>query len=59
MRTLQRAFLHALFVLPVVTALPAFSGGGASLVTRGERIHIPAETILEFRLQQPVRLPRS
>jgi transposase len=33
--------------------------GRPSVVTRGEQIHIPAETILEFRLQQPASLPRS
>ena len=38
-------------------AIGAVGGGGASLVTRGEQIHIPAETILEFRLQQPASLP--
>jgi hypothetical protein len=40
-------------------AIGAIGGGTASVVTRGEQIHIPAETILEFRLQQPASLPRS
>ena len=40
-------------------AIGAVGGGGASMLTRGEQIHIPAETILEFRLQQPASLPRS
>ena len=40
-------------------AIGAVSGGGASLLTRGEQVRIPAETILEFRLQQPASLPRS
>ena len=40
-------------------AIGAVGGGGASLLTRGEQIHVPAETILEFRLQQPASLPRS
>src|SRR5215472_4933294 len=30
MRTLERAFLHALFVLPLVTAVPAFSQDASS-----------------------------
>lgn len=39
-------------------AIGALGGGAASVVTRGEQINIPAETILEFRLQQPASLPR-
>jgi hypothetical protein len=38
-------------------AIGSVVGGGASLATRGEQIHIPAETLLEFRLQQPATLP--
>lgn len=40
-------------------AIGALGGGTASVVTRGEQINIPAETILEFRLQQPASWPRS
>ena len=40
-------------------AIGALGGGTASVLTRGEQVHIPAETILEFRLQQPASLPRS
>ena len=32
----------------------AAAGGALSLLTKGEQIHIPAQTVLEFRLQQPV-----
>jgi hypothetical protein len=38
-------------------AIGSLVGGGASLATRGEQIHIPAETLLEFRLAQPASLP--
>lgn len=38
-------------------AIGAATGGGASLLTRGEQINIPAGTLLEFRLQQPASLP--
>ena len=40
-------------------AIGAVGGGASSLISRGEQINIPAETILEFRLQQPASLPRS
>jgi len=38
-------------------AIGGVAGGGSSLITRGEQIHIPSETLLEFRLQQPASLP--
>jgi len=38
-------------------AIGSLVGGGASLATRGEQIHVPSETLLEFRLQQPASLP--
>jgi len=39
-------------------AIGAATGGGASLLMRGEQINIPSGTLLEFRLQQPASLPR-
>jgi hypothetical protein len=39
-------------------AIGATAGGAASLLTRGEQINIPSETLLQFRLQQPASLPR-
>jgi len=39
------------------TAIGGLAGGATSLVTRGEQINIPSETLLEFRLQQPAALP--
>jgi hypothetical protein len=38
-------------------AIGAATGGGASLLMRGEQINIPSGTLLEFRLQQPASLP--
>jgi hypothetical protein len=38
-------------------AIGAVAGGATSLVARGEQINLPAETLLEFRLQQPAFLP--
>jgi len=38
-------------------AIGSVAGVGTSLVTRGEQIHIPSETLLEFRLQQPASFP--
>jgi hypothetical protein len=38
-------------------AIGSVAGVGSSLVTRGPQIHIPSETLLEFRLQQPASLP--
>lgn len=38
-------------------AIGAVAGGGSSLISRGEQIRIPSETLLEFRLQQPASLP--
>ena len=39
-------------------AIGAATGGGASMIMRGEQINIPSGTLLEFRLQQPASLPR-
>jgi hypothetical protein len=38
-------------------AIGAATGGGASMIMRGEQINIPSGTLLEFRLQQPASLP--
>ena len=38
-------------------AIGAVAGGGSSLISRGEQVRIPSETLLEFRLQQPASLP--
>src|SRR5262249_30502095 len=34
----------------------AAAGGAAQLVTRGGSIHVPAETVLTFRLEQPLEV---
>jgi hypothetical protein len=34
----------------------AAAGGAAQLITRGGSIHVPAETVLTFRLDQPLRV---
>ena len=33
------------------------AGAGVNVVTRGQQVKIPSETLLEFRLQQPVTVP--
>jgi len=38
-------------------AIGAVAGGGSALISRGEQVRIPSETLLEFRLQQPASLP--
>jgi hypothetical protein len=42
-------------------AIGAGVGGGAGtavqVVTKGEQVHVPSETLLEFSLQQDVRIP--
>jgi len=38
-------------------AIGAVAGGVGSVVQKGKQIQIPAETILQFTLQQPVTLP--
>src|SRR6266403_5572150 len=34
----------------------ASAGAGAQIITRGEEVHVPAETALRFRLDRPLRL---
>lgn len=42
-------------------AIGAAAGGGAgavaSVITKGEKVRVPSETLLEFRLMQPTTLP--
>lgn len=44
-------------------AIGAAAGGGAGagvqVLTKGEQVRVPSETLLEFRLQQPVTIPTS
>jgi hypothetical protein len=44
-------------------AIGAAAGGGAgamaSVLTKGEQVRVPSETLLEFRLMQPTTLPVS
>jgi len=35
------------------------AGAGAQTLTRGERLYIPAETVIEFRLDQPLEIARG
>jgi hypothetical protein len=34
----------------------AGAGAGAAIITRGKEVHVPAETVLRFRLDRPLRL---
>jgi hypothetical protein len=38
-------------------AIGAVAGTTAALVQKGEKVNIPSETLLEFRLEQPASLP--
>jgi hypothetical protein len=38
-------------------AIGAVAGTTAALVQKGEKVSVPSETLLEFRLQQPASLP--
>ena len=38
-------------------AIGATTGVVASVIQKGEKVQVPAETLLEFRLQQPASLP--
>jgi hypothetical protein len=38
-------------------AIGAVAGGVGTVVQRGKQIQIPAETQLQFTLQQPITLP--
>src|SRR6266851_128249 len=40
-------------------AIGAVSGVGVSMIKKGEAIRIPSETLLDFRLSQPVILPAA
>lgn len=37
----------------------AAAGGAAQVLTKGKRVKVPAETVLTFQLDQPLRLTRS
>jgi outer membrane lipoprotein SlyB len=34
----------------------AGAGAGTQIMTRGKEVHVPAETVLRFRLDRPLRL---
>ena len=34
----------------------AGAGAGTQIITRGKEVHVPAETVLRFRLDRPLRL---
>lgn len=38
-------------------AIGAVAGTTAALVQKGEKVSVPSETLLEFRLQKPASLP--
>jgi hypothetical protein len=38
-------------------AIGAVAGTAASVVSKGEKVSVPSETLLDFRLQQPTSLP--
>jgi hypothetical protein len=40
----------------VGAAAGAAAGGGVEVATKGKEIRIPAETVLNFRLDQPLHL---
>jgi hypothetical protein len=40
-------------------AIGAVSGVGVSMIKKGEAIRVPSETLLDFRLSQPVVLPAA
>ena len=37
----------------------AGAGTAVQVMTRGEQVHVPSETLLEFSLDQPVTVPMS
>lgn len=37
-------------------AVGASAGAGTQIVTRGKEVHVPAETVIRFRLDRPLRL---
>jgi hypothetical protein len=39
-------------------AIGAVAGTTAALVQKGQKVNIPSETLLEFRLEQPASLPK-
>lgn len=43
----------------VGAAAGAAAGAGAQVLTRGQQLKIPAESVLTFQLQQPLRLSRG
>lgn len=47
--------------VPAVAAIGTVVGAGAGtavqVMTKGEQVHVPSETLLEFVLQQEVRVP--
>jgi len=41
---------------PIGAAAGAAAGAGAQVLTKGDKVRVPAETVLNFRLDQPLRL---
>jgi hypothetical protein len=39
-------------------AIGAAAGTTAALVQKGQKVNVPSETLLEFRLEQPASLPK-
>jgi len=37
-------------------AAGAGAGAGIQIITRGKELHVPAETVIRFRLDRPLRL---
>ena len=35
------------------------AGAGAQVLTKGEKVHVPAESVLTFRLNSPLRVNES
>jgi hypothetical protein len=35
----------------------AGAGTAVQVMTHGQQVHVPSETVLDFTLEQPVRLP--
>jgi NAD(P)H-hydrate repair Nnr-like enzyme with NAD(P)H-hydrate dehydratase domain len=35
----------------------AGAGAASTVLTHGQQVHVPSETVLDFTLQQPVKLP--
>jgi hypothetical protein len=52
-----RKLIVVALLIGMGAAIGAVAGTTAAVVQKGQKVNVPSETLLEFRLQQPASLP--